>query len=145
MADIVKVELTPGRPIWLYTEVELPVGEPFVAGPDPAGDIARACAHFLAEPQGGVSRDSLYSRIRRRFQGASLVAAADLWVRVYDGAGQRFDVQKSRVADDRAVPPFMSLEEMKVVSAALGWPDPEWLHDVTEKAVTRILEGKAGP
>lgn len=129
MTDIHKIELGPGRFMWLLVEDE-PYGEPFVAGPNPATDMADRFARLF----GNSPEDKLYGLIRRELRGKVLEQRSLFWMRIYDSG--HVDIKKDR--ERCAHPPFRTLEEMKIVSAVNGWTDPAWLYDVATEAAAKI-------
>ena len=133
MTDIHKVELGSGRFMWLLVDDE-PYGEPLVAGPDPAGDIADALAGwFMSTPA-----DEIYGRIRQEFRSGALIRRSLFWTRIHDSG--RVEIKKEAARGTAATAPFTSPEEMKIVSAVNGWTDPEWLHDAATRAAAEIVK-----
>ena len=136
--DIYKVELKPNRYVWFFDKY----GEPLVTGPDPIGDMADASINSLnlspavdAAKGGTFTAKELYPLVRRNFRGASLFHRSAFWARI-DEYGT-VEIKKNR--RNETAPPFTTEEEFAIVSAANGWPDPDWLDEVVKKVAAEIV------
>lgn len=139
MTRIYKVDFWPTRDaryIWLLDSC----GDPLVAGPDPVGSIVSwysesvgrarqvGAAGFGCEPV-----FDLYEFAKTMLSGTRLTRLASVWADIDDGG--EATVMKNRFGSSSSASlPFRSREEMAVVSAACGWPDPLRLDEALAKA-----------